>query len=85
MLGEFLSAPAVAVPLILAAFVLYFTIPRKAKNSDAPPMVKPNNKIPLVGRIVEFGKGPLNMVQRCYEEYGPVYTVPVSEVLLVWL
>ena len=79
MLGELLSSPSVAVPLVLAALFLYFTIPRKAKNKDAPPMVKPRNSIPLVGQIVEFGKGPLKMVQRCYEEYGPVYTVPVSK------
>jgi sterol 14-demethylase len=85
MLVELLSSPSVAVPLVLAAIVLYFTIPRKAKNKDAPPMAKPNNKIPLVGQIVEFGKGPLKMVQRCYEEYGPVYTVPMGNQRLTFL
>jgi len=48
-------------------------------------MVKPSNSIPLVGQIVEFGKGPLKMVQRCYEDYGPVYTVPMGNQRLTFL
>jgi hypothetical protein len=57
---------------------LYFTLPRKASNSDAPPMVKSSIKIPLIGQIIEFGMSPVKMVFRCYAEYGPVFTVPVS-------
>ena len=41
----------------------------------------PVSKLPVVGTIVEFGKSPVRMVQRCYEDYGPVFTVPVRELL----
>ena len=41
-------------------------------------MWSPVVRIPLIGQILEFGISPVKMVQRCYEAYGPVYTVPVS-------
>ena len=46
----------------------------------SPPVItsSPVSKLPVVGTIIEFGISPVKMVQRCYEEYGPVFTVPVS-------
>lgn len=41
--------------------------------------------IPVVGTIVEFGKSPVKMVQRCYEEYGAVFTVPFFHKRLTFL
>lgn len=76
MLTDVLSSPAAVVSLVFCAIFLYYTLPRKASNSDAPPMVK--SKIPLIGQIIEFGMSPVKMVFRCYEDYGPVFTVPVS-------
>jgi hypothetical protein len=63
--------------LLYAFFVLR---PRTKGGSSAPPTVtnSPVSGLPVVGTIVEFGKSPVKMVQRCYEEYGPVFTVPVS-------
>jgi hypothetical protein len=78
MLTDLLTSPAALVPVVFAFVILYFTLPRNAKGSDAPPMAKGAIKIPLIGRIIEFGKGPLVMVERCYKEYGPVFTIPVS-------
>lgn len=74
-----------AVPLVIVFIVLYFTLPRKAKNNDAPPMIKSAVKIPLIGQMIEFGKSPVKMVQRCYEEYGPVFTVPMGKVRMTFL
>lgn len=78
MLADLLTSPVAAVPLVFAFVILYFTLPRKAKNSDAPPMITSVVKIPLIGQVIEFGKGPVKMVERCFKEYGPVFTVPVS-------
>ena len=78
MVIDSLVSPMAAMPLVIVFIVLYFTLPRKAKNNDAPPMIKSAVKIPLIGQMIEFGKSPVKMVQRCYEEYGPVFTVPVS-------
>lgn len=47
---------------------------------DAPPMVlsSPVVKIPIIGQALEFGMSPVKMTKRCYDQYGPVFTVPVS-------
>ena len=79
MIADIVSSPIVALQLVLLGVFLYFTLPRKAKNSDAPPMVKSTVKIPLLGQIIEFGMSPVKMVERCYKAYGPVFTVPVSD------
>ena len=82
MLTDMLFSPVAAVPLVIGLVFLYYTLPRKASNSDAPPMVKSSLKIPLIGNIIEFGMSPVKMVFRCYADYGPVFTVPVSSNLL---
>ena len=69
------------VPLLLALALLFFLRPRKAgsKYKDAPPMVTKStvSSVPLLGPAIEFGKSPVKMVKRCYDDYGPVFTVPV--------
>ena len=82
--AEILSSPAVALPILLTLGVLYFLRPRHAKGqiTNAPPMVtsSPIFKIPLFGQILESGKSSVKMTKRCYDEYGPVFIVPVSEI-----
>jgi len=55
-------------------------IAKSGKPGSSPPVIttSPISSLPVVGTIIEFGKSPVKMVQRCYEEYGPVFTVPVS-------
>ena len=69
------------VPVLLTLAVLFFLRPRKAgsKYKDAPPMVTKStvSSVPLLGPAIEFGKSPVKMVKRCYDDYGPVFTVPV--------
>lgn len=77
-LSKAILSPIVAIPLAILSLFLYITIPRKAKNRDAPPMV--TSSIPLIGTVIEFAKSPVKMVRRCYDDYGPVFTVPVSEI-----
>ena len=62
--------------LLYSFFVLR---PRTKGGASGPPIVtsSPVCSIPVIGTIVEFGKSPVKMVQRCYEDYGPVFTVPV--------
>ena len=81
LVQDLLTTPAVlAIPLVLALCVLILLRPRRAKNSDAPPMVlsSPVAKIPIIGPAIEFGLSPVKMTKRCYEQYGPVFTIPVS-------
>ena len=68
------------VPLVLLASLLLFLRPRKAGRKDAPPLItsSPVSSVPLLGPAIEFGKSPVKMVRRCYDDYGPVFTVPVS-------
>jgi len=42
-------------------------------------------KIPLIGQMLEFGKSPVKMCMRCYEQYGPVFTVPIAHKRLTFL
>ncbi|GFH57686.1 hypothetical protein CTEN210_14162 [Chaetoceros tenuissimus] len=85
MIADIVSSPIVALQLVLLGVFLYFTLPRKAKNSDAPPMVKSTVKIPLLGQIIEFGMSPVKMVERCYKAYGPVFTVPMGKERMTFL
>ncbi len=80
---DLLTSPAVAASIIVGIVTLFFLWPRVSSKSDAPPMVfnSPIVKIPLFGIAIEFGMSPVKMVRRCYDKYGPVFTVPVSLVL----
>ena len=75
----------VTVPALVVLSVLFFLRPRKAasKYKDAPPMVTRStvSSVPLLGPAIEFGKSPVKMVKRCYDDYGPVFTVPVRGVV----
>ena len=74
---------ALLVPLGLLASLLFFLRPRKAGRKDAPPLItsSPVSSVPLLGPAIEFGKSPVKMVRRCYDDYGPVFTVPVRFVV----
>ena len=49
-------------------------------GKDSPPLVTSSRvvPIPLLGVIAEFLKHPNNMMKRCYEDLGQVFTIPVS-------
>ena len=49
-------------------------------GKDSPPLVTASTvvRIPLVGVIAEFLKNPNEMMKRCYNDYGQVFTIPVS-------
>ena len=67
--------------LTIYTFLIIKPRTKIAKSGNNPPPVittSPISKLPVVGTIIEFGISPVKMVQRCYEEYGPVFTVPVS-------
>lgn len=68
----------VAVVLILWWFLLR---PRRG-GKDAPPLVldSPVVPIPVFGVMAEFFKSPNTMIKRCYNDYGPVYTIPVRRI-----
>lgn len=77
--GSGLPPLTLLVPLVLLASLLLFLRPRKAGRKDAPPLItsSPVSSVPLLGPAIEFGKSPVKMVRRCYDDYGPVFTVPV--------
>jgi len=82
-----LISPAVAVSVLVGILTLYFLWPRQSSKADAPPMVmsSPICKIPIIGVAIEFGLSPVKMVRRCYDMYGPVYTVPVANKRMTFL
>jgi len=48
-------------------------------------MVKSKVKVPIIGSALEFGMSPMKMVQRCLDDYGPVYTVQIMSQRLTFL
>lgn len=74
----------VVIPTILFVSALFFLRPRKG-GENAPPMIKSNVNIPIFGPCIEFGKSPMKMVKRLYDDYGPVYTVPILNQRLTFL
>lgn len=84
---DLLTSPAVAASIIVGIVTLFFLWPRVSSKSDAPPMVfsSPIVKIPLFGIAIEFGMSPVKMVRRCYDKYGPVFTVPVANNRMTFL
>ena len=82
--GPSTAAAVVVASLILLFFFFIYQIliarPRSKGGATGPPLVtsSPVCTIPVIGTIVEFGQSPVKMVSRCYEQYGPVFTVPVS-------
>lgn len=79
---------SLSILALLSLFYAFFIFrPRTKGGRYGPPIVttSPVCGIPIIGTIVEFGKSPVKMVQRCYEDYGPVFTVPVSAIRVVLL
>jgi hypothetical protein len=64
--------------LAIAVFLVwYFLLRPRRGGPNGPPMVSSNNRLPIIGVLVEFFKSPNTMVQRCYQDYGGVFTIPV--------
>jgi hypothetical protein len=62
-----------------ALFALWWVLHPRRGGKNAPPMVlnSPIVNVPYIGMALEFGKSPVKMVRRCFDSYGPVFTVPV--------
>ena len=78
---EWLLYGLLALLTIVAMLILS---PRFKGDKHAPPLVTSSTvvPIPLLGVIAEFFKSPNTMIKRCYRDYGPVFTIPVSEAAL---
>lgn len=75
--------PLYIVGAVIVLLYLVLLRPRRG-GKDAPPMVLSSPGLPgPLGTIMEFGKGPIPMIRRCYELYGPVFTIPVSKLQFV--
>ena len=58
----------------------FFLLRPRGGGKNSPPLVTASTvvRIPLVGVIAEFLKNPNEMMKRCYNDYGQVFTIPVS-------
>jgi hypothetical protein len=67
----------IAYGLGIFGFLIYLLLLRPRRGGkDAPPLVLSSPVGPLA-MALEFGKGPVQMIQRCYHAYGSVFTIPV--------
>ena len=62
----------------------WFLLRPRTGGKSAPPCVTSSKivPIPLVGVITEFLKSPNDMMKRCYDDFGSVFTIPVSIILV---
>ncbi|KAI2510455.1 cytochrome P450-like protein [Fragilaria crotonensis] len=72
----------IAGAILLAVYLLLLRPRRGGKN--APPLVLSSPMGPLA-MALEFGKGPVNMITRCYKAYGSVFTIPLGPKRLTML
>jgi hypothetical protein len=67
------------VGLGLITFWWFFLRPRGG-GKNAPTLVTKSKLVPLpfIGVVAEFLKSPNDMMKRCYDDFGEVFTIPVS-------
>lgn len=80
MLADLVSSHPFVVGIAVALLGLWLIVRPRRGGPNAPPMVLYSTEVavPYLGMAIEFGKSPILMVRRCFEAYGPVFTVPVS-------
>ena len=66
------------VALIVILFWFFLLRPRNG-GKGTPPLVTTSTvvPVPIIGVISEFLKNPNEMMKRCYQDYGQVFTIPV--------
>ena len=64
--------------------VWWFFLRPRGGGKDAPPLVTESSVVPLpfIGVVSEFLKSPNDMMRRCYNDYGKVFTIPVRFLFL---
>jgi hypothetical protein len=72
-----LPLAALVAGAILVGLYLLLLRPRRG-GKNAPPLVLSSPVGPLA-MALEFGKGPVTMIRRCYQAYGSVFTIPVRK------
>ena len=73
------GGPIVASTVVIVILLWVVLLrPRRGNCKDTPPLViHAKNNIPFIGTLVEFFSSPNTMVQRCYNDFGPIFTIPV--------
>jgi hypothetical protein len=64
--------------------VWWFALRPRGGGKGSPPLVTESKvfPIPFVGVISEFLKSPNDMMTRCLKDYGSIFTIPVSFLLM---
>jgi len=62
----------------------WFVLRPRSGGKGSPPLVTESKMIPIpiFGVIAEFLKSPNDMMKRCLQDYGSVFTIPVSHFIL---
>jgi hypothetical protein len=74
-----LNAIHVSIVAVLVTIWYMLLRPRRGHTKNPPPLVTFSKKypVPLIGQLIEFFSSPHEMMKRCYNDYGPVFTIPV--------
>jgi sterol 14-demethylase len=73
----------VIIALVAVVVVLAVILSQKKRPANAPPNAAVG--IPFLGNYVEFAANPVAFVKKCFDRFGPVYTVPMMGKNLTFL
>ncbi|CAL6302658.1 unnamed protein product [Bathycoccus prasinos] len=79
---------SIASLIVFLLLVVLDVLARKVfKSKKTPPLIEWNGglKIPLVGGMLEFLKGPMKLMAKAFPKYGEVFTVPVFHERITFL
>jgi len=74
--------------LAVALFsIWWFLLRPRGGGKNSPPLVTTSTvvRVPIVGVIAEFLKNPNEMMKRCYNDYGQVFTIPIFHKRITFL
>ena len=79
---------SIASLIVFLLLVVLDVLTRKVfKSKKTPPLIEWSGglKIPLVGGMLEFLKGPMKLMAKAFPKYGEVFTVPVFHERITFL
>ena len=81
------TVPTIALMMIVAVILVVIAADVMSrtvfKSRKTPPLI--DARIPIIGGLLEFLKGPMGLMARAFPKFGEVFTVPVFHERITFL
>lgn len=71
------------VAIAVVVIVLCYTLLSKNRPKNSPPIAKIG--LPIIGNYIEFASNPVTFIDKCFQKFGAIYTVPMLHKKLTFL